>query len=97
MLGSPSGAVLEQVLSGLSGSAAPPALVLLPQFDPLQVSSCKGVRRALFLAGRIGQRCVSALLRESKPAGSRGWGCTGYKSAYGRGAGVKPAGVRLFG
>ena len=43
MLGSPSVAVLEQVLPGLSGSAAPPALVVLPQFDPPQVSSRKGV------------------------------------------------------
>ena len=43
MLGSPSVAVLEQVLPGLSRSAAPPALVVLPQFDPLQVSSRKGV------------------------------------------------------
>jgi len=42
MLGSPSVAVLEQVLPGLFGSAAPPALVVLPQFDPLQVSSRKG-------------------------------------------------------
>ena len=41
MLGSPSVAVLEQVLLGLSGSAVPPALVVLPQFDPLQVSSRK--------------------------------------------------------
>ena len=35
LLGSPSGAVLEQVLPGLSGLAAPPALVVLSQFDPL--------------------------------------------------------------
>jgi len=59
MLGSPSGAVLERVLPGLSGSAAPPALLILRQFDPLQVNSRKGV------ASRIGRRCVSALLGAS--------------------------------
>jgi len=43
LLSSPTGAVLEQVLTGLSGPAALLALVILSQFDPLSVSSRQGV------------------------------------------------------